>query len=262
MIISEQASQAGGFEGMYFQPKEVAYFVTSFIKEREVHSVYNPFAGTASYQIDNRYTRFYSQEINRGTWIIGKIRLLLNDIGSDYYLCEDSVEKWQRIKFDTVISTPPFGGKIEQNRYFHTSGQYFSHREYDSFYIDYALNSITPDGIVISIIPLSFLFRSGSYAQQFKSHIVNNGYIQKVILLPSNIFYGTTLKAAVVVLTKTPNNGVIMVDGSNFFKKEGRLNVLEYKELLRVVENSESHCVKYVSNEEIVANDFNLNPAL
>ena len=262
LIILEQTSPAGRFEGVFIQPKEITHFITSFIKERKIQSAYNPFAGIASYQIDNRDTRFYSQEINHEAWIIGKIRLLLNDIDSTNYICEDSTENWQRIKFDAVISTPPFGVRINNNRYYYTNGQHYAHKEYDSFYIDYALNSITSNGIVVSVVPLGFLFKSGSLAQEFRQHILNSGYVQKVILLPDNIFYNTAIKCAVVILTKNQNNGVVMVDGSTFFEKAGRQNVLKNEELLEAIENFDSRCVKHISNEEIAANDFNLNPAI
>ena len=262
LIILEQTSPAGRFEGVFIQPKEITHFITSFIKERKIQSAYNPFAGIASYQIDNRDTRFYSQEINHEAWIIGKIRLLLNDIDSTNYVCEDSTENWQRIKFDAVISTPPFGVRINNNRYYYTNGQHYAHKEYDSFYIDYALNSITSNGIVVSVVPLGFLFKSGSLAQEFRQHILNSGYVQKVILLPDNIFYNTAIKCAVVILTKNQNNGVVMVDGSTFFEKAGRQNVLKNEELLEAIENFDSRCVKHISNEEIAANDFNLNPAI
>ena len=262
LIILEQTSPAGRFEGVFIQPKEITHFITSFIKERKIQSAYNPFAGIASYQIDNRDTRFYSQEINHEAWIIGKIRLLLNDIDSTNYICEDSTENWQRIKFDAVISTPPFGVRINNNRYYYTNGQHYAHKEYDSFYIDYALNSITSNGIVVSVVPLGFLFKSGSLAQEFRQHILNSGYVQKVILLPDNIFYNTAIKCAVVILTENQNNGVVMVDGSTFFEKAGRQNVLKNEELLEAIENFDSRCVKHISNEEIAANDFNLNPAI
>ncbi len=262
LIILEQTSPAGRFEGVFIQPKEITHFITSFIKERKIQSAYNPFAGIASYQIDNRDTRFYSQEINHEAWIIGKIRLLLNDIDSTNYVCEDSTENWQRIKFDAVISTPPFGVRINNNRYYYTNGQHYAHKEYDSFYIDYALNSITSNGIVVSVVPLGFLFKSGSLAQEFRRHILNSDYVQKVILLPDNIFYNTAIKCAVVILTKNQNNGVVMVDGSTFFEKAGRQNVLKNEELLEAIENFDSRCVKHISNEEIAANDFNLNPAI
>lgn len=262
LIVLEQTSPAGRFEGVFIQPKEITHFITSFIKERKIQSAYNPFAGIASYQIDNRDTRFYSQEINHEAWIIGKIRLLLNDIDSTNYICEDSTENWQRIKFDAVISTPPFGVRINNNRYYYTNGQHYAHKEYDSFYIDYALNSITSNGIVVSVVPLGFLFKSGSLAQEFRQHILNSGYVQKVILLPDNIFYNTAIKCAVVILTKNQNNGVVMVDGSTFFEKAGRQNVLKNEELLEAIENFDSRCVKHISNEEIAANDFNLNPAI
>lgn len=151
-IISMNALQAGRFQGEFIQPNEVTHLVTSLIENREINYVYNPFAGIASYQMDNKSVRYYSQELNYHTWLIGKIRLLLNDVDSDSYVCEDSIEKWQRIKFDAVISTPPFGGKIDQNRYYYTNGQNYTHREYESFYIDYALNSITLNGIVASVV--------------------------------------------------------------------------------------------------------------
>lgn len=264
LIISEQASQSSRFEGVFIQPKEITCFITSFIKERNVQSVYNPFAGIASYQIDNRYARFYSQEINREAWLIGKIRLFLNDIDSNNYICEDSIVNWKEdtCKFDAVISSPPFGLKIRQDYLHYTNKYNFNHREYESFYIDYSLNCISLDGIITSIVPIGFLVKSGSLAQDFRRYILNKGYVQKVILLPDNIFYNTAIKCAVVILTKKPNNGVVMVDGSTFFKKEGRLNVLKNEELFKAIEKSDHHCVKYVLNEEIAANDFNLNPTI
>ena len=206
--------------GEYFQPKEVSLLIDRLLPDT-TKIVYNPFAGIASYQIINSSRKIYGQEIKHHAWIIGKIRLLLNNINSDY-VCENSISNWKGIteKFDAVISTPPFGCRIDQNIYKYNNISNFIHREYDSFYLDNALNSITPNGIVASIVSLAFLLRGNSSTQQFKRHIIGNGYVQKVILLPSNIFYGTSIKTAVVILTRTPNDGVVMVDGSNFFEKD------------------------------------------
>lgn len=261
-IISHCISEGGRSSGEFYQPKEVTRFVTSLLSPSEETSVYNPFAGIASYQIENKSIRFYSQELNNHTWIIGKIRLLLNDISSNF-VCEDSICNWEgdNRTFDAVIATPPFGLNISRDYFVSYANRLqFQHRGIDSFYLEKSLNSITENGEVISLVALRFLF--GSSDQQFKRYLVENGYIQKIILLPSNVFYGTSIPTAVVKLTRTPNNGVMMVDGSTLFKKEGRQNILQYEELLGAIDALDSKYTRLVSNDEIAQNEYTLTPSI
>lgn len=261
-IISIYASEEGKKQDGFYQPQEVTHFITNLLlKTGDIKSVYNPFAGIASYQLDNASTRYYSQEINRNTWVIGKIRLLLNDIESDF-ICEDSIDSWEgdKRKFNAVIATPPFGMRL---RHMPDSLQYslrFKHRDVDGMFLEKSLNSITENGTIISVIPMGFLW--ANHEQSFREYLVNNGFIQKIIVLPSNIFYNTSIPTAVIQLTRSPNEGIVMIDGGFLLKKEGRQNVLQYKKVLSAIDRLDPEITKVISGEEIAQNDYNLSPNL
>ncbi|MDD2494380.1 MAG: N-6 DNA methylase [Tissierellia bacterium] len=261
-IIIIYSSEEGRKHGEFYQPKEITRLVTSLLKNKDVRSVYNPFAGIASYQLSNVNVDYYSQEINRNTWLIGKIRLMLHDVKSDF-MCEDSIELWKgnTQTFDTIIATPPFAFTLNQNSHLKKSLQ-FEHKYLDSFFIEKSLNSISENGSVIAVAPLRFLQDTRSNELKFKKHLVSNYFIKKVILLPRNIFYGTSISTAVVELTLTPNVNVMMVDGTSLYKVYGSKNVLQYEKLIEVIHNLDSKYVKNASIKDISHNNFNLIPSI
>lgn len=247
------------------QPDEVTSLVLTLanIDVDSTKSIYNPFAGIASYGISTNNGKYLGQELDLDVWAIGRIRLLLNNVDCKFEHL-DSIGHWaKKGLYDIVVSTPPFAYKLDRNLDdFYRCGSDFSHSTADSMFFERGLKSINHNGQVLGVIALRWLFDSSSKSKEFRKYLVDNGFISKVILLPNNLFSSTSIPIAIVVLDKKSNDGVVMVDGSTFFEKAGRQNVLKNEELLGAIESFDSRCVKHVSNKKIVANDFNLNPAI
>lgn len=228
IILAYASTEGRGIE-MFYQPKELTYLVSELLKEKSIQSLYNPFAGSASYQLIEKGLKCYSQEINKDTWLIGKIRLFLNDI-PNYFEHTDSIQNWagDSKSFDAIVATPPLGLRLVNNSSTSDNNLRFKHKQLESWFIEKSINSISQDGIVISVVPLSFLTQASS--TDFREYLLKEHYIKKIIELPKNLFSTIGIATALVVLTRTPNDTVVMVDAKSFCKQEGRQNVLLYKE--------------------------------
>ena len=263
-LIAMYASQSGKRGGEFLQPSEITHLVTHFIKESGAKNVYNPFAGIGSYQLDNKEVYYLSQELNRQAWIIGKIRMLLNDISVDYQ-CENSLYRWagDNSKFDAVVATPPFGARIDNQQQHELSfNTKFHHNRYESWILEKGLKSINDKGCVICIMPTSFLFDSSKATVEFRRYLVENGYISKLILLPNNIFYFTGINTVIVELRKYHSNNIVMVDGTSLYTRKNNRSTLNWEELITAIRNIDSNFVKIVSNDDIPKVYYDISPSL
>ena len=260
-ILSAYASTEGKGADLFYQPEELTSFVSEILKDKKIQSLYNPFAGAASYQLVEKDLQCYSQEINKDTWLIGKIRLFLNDI-ANHFSCEDSIENWagDKQKFDAIVATPPFGLRLYNGSSASNDSLRFKHSELENWFIEKSMNSLSTNGTLVTIVPLSFLTRSN--IKDFRQYLLSEHYIQQVVELPKNLFSTTGIATALLVLTCKPNGAVMMVDAKSFCKQEGRQNLLLYKELLAEMSKPSSRYIKSVSEMELEENDCILSPSL
>lgn len=260
-ILSIYVSDSGIKYAEFGQPIEVTKLISRLALDKKIETAYNPFAGYASYPIENPNIRFCSQELNHHTWLIGKIRLFLNDLNSEDYLCEDSIDNWKGDfnKFDLVVSTPPFGMPIrKQNKL--SFGVEFKHKIIEGYIIEKSLGSIKVDGMAEIIVSPRFLF--DKMENDFKEFLISSSFLHSIILLPPNIFSNTSIQTAVIKITKSHNDGVIMVDGTSFYKKGRDRNILETENILSAIEKFDSKYVQRVSFDSIREKKLNLNPSL
>lgn len=259
-IISIYISYSGHRYAEFGQPIEVTKLISCLTLDKKVETAYNPFASYASYQIENPNIKFRSQELNRSTWFIGKIRLFLNDINSEDYFCEDSIGDWDvNHKFDLVVATPPFGMPIrEPNKL--SAGLEFKHKTTEGYILEKSLDSIKENGMVEIIVSPRFLF--DKLENDFKEYLISKGFLHSIILLPSNIFSGTSIQTAVITITKSHNDGVIMVDATSFYKKERDRNILDTGNILSTIEKFDSKYIQRVSFDTIKEKELNLNPSI
>lgn len=259
-ILSIYISDSGRRYAEFGQPIEVTNLISRLALDKKVETAYNPFAGYASYTIENPNIKFCSQEVNHNTWLIGKIRLFLNDINSEDYICADSIDNWKvNHKFDLVVSTPPFGMPIrEPNKL--SAGLEFKHKTTEGYILEKSLDSIKDNGMVEIIVSPRFLF--DKLENDFKEYLISKGFLHSIILLPSNIFSGTSIQTAVIKITKSHNDGVIMVDATSFHKKERDRNILDTENILSTIEKFDSKYIQRVSFDTIKEKELNLNPSI
>ncbi len=263
-IIAIYASQEGRRRDAFFQPKELTRLVSSILKENNVKCAYNPFAGIGSYQIDNKNVNYTSQELNRDTWMIGKLRMCINDIYYEY-TCEDSILKWagENRKFDAVVATPPFNMPLnrEQESLLYWEDLGFRHKTIESLYFSRSITSIKEGGVVIGIVPIRFLFDSSYAARGFRQHLIDNGLVREVIQLPVNIFNITAISTAIVVLSKSSQNQIRFIDASKCYTQRGKMNILDWEKILDLRKSGNSVSVRLGSNIDVSEQEYNLTPS-
>lgn len=264
VVISMGTAQSRRTIEEMSQPQELTHLVNSILNENHVHSVYNPFAGIGSYQLDNKEVDYYSQEINRNTWLIGKLRMYINSISCEY-TCEDSLLRWEgdNRKFDAVVATPPFMMRLtdEQQSFQYWEDLGLRHKTAESLYFSRSITSINEDGVIIGVVPMSFLFNSTPATLGLRQYMLDNGYIQEVIQLPSKMFSATAINTAIIVLSKRRNRYIRFIDASECFTQSNGLNTLDNERVDDLRKNSDSINARYISIAEILDQNCDLTPS-
>ncbi len=264
-VINLYSNQEGRKTGNFSQPAELTHVVTAILNEYNVSNAYNPFAGMGSYQLENRAIDFFLQEINFNTCLIGKLRMYINDVQTEY-ACEDSLSHWgdRNRKFDSVVATPPFRMPVDDGRYklSYWEDHRFRHKTVESLFFSRAINSIKDDGVVVGIVPTIFLYDSTYSAIGFRKHLIEDNWVKEIIQLPASIFSATAISTAIVVLSKSNNKHIKFIDASQCFIKEGKHNILDIKKLIRIRETNAEDVVCNVDCEKVISNECNLTPSI
>jgi type I restriction enzyme M protein len=244
----------GKKSGEFIQPLEISRFIMNLAKLPKNTSVYNPFAGPASFSIFLKENQnYYGQEINSQTWALGMLRLLAHkQYNNINYVLEDSIKNWPKNKkFDLIVANPPYGLKTDSKA-----------NTAENFLIEHGIDGISSDGQLICILPPGFLFRSGK-ERFLREELVKKNLIDTIISLPPGLLKHTGIPICIVVFKKTQsNNGLIrLIDANDFIfnysTKDKRLDDIRLSKLLS--SNKENDYVKLISTEEIRKADFNLN---
>jgi type I restriction enzyme M protein len=261
-LLYRLSDAQGKYSGEFIQPLEISRFIMNLANLQENATVYNPFAGLASFgTFLNHNQRYYGQEINHRTWALGMLRLMAYDHYNFNYDLDNSIEHWNNFgEFDLIVANPPYGLKIANHR---------SHSDYnepgltvEKFLIERGLESINNHGQLICVVSQGFLFRGGK-EQRFREQLVKNGLIDTIISLPSGLLKHTGIPICIVVFKKSQShNGFIRIVNANDFvisngPRDKRLDDERLSNILK--EDSENKYVKFVSTEEIREADFNLN---
>jgi len=290
-LMRHFATESGKSKGQFYTPAEVSRVMAKIViagrQTTPRHTVYDPTCGSGSLLIkvaDEAPTRLsiYGQEMDNATAALARMNMILHGY--------ETAEIWQgntlaaphwthpqdpnRLKtFDFVVANPPFSQKNW------TSGLDPAHDAFGRFEYgvppakngDYAfllhiLKSLKSTGRAAVILPHGVLFRGNAEAR-IRRELVRRGFVQGIIGLPPNLFYGTGIPAAIIVLDKEnahARRGVFMVDASKGFRKDGAKNRLRERDIHQIVAafNRQREIPGYsrmVPFSEIEANEYNLN---
>lgn len=258
-ILYRISNAQGKNSGEFIQPFEISRLIMNLADLNDNATIYNPFAGLASFATFLRpYQRYYGQEINHRTWALGSLRLMAHNLEHFDYKLEDSIENWMGFgEFDLIVSNPPFGIKIP--RHFN----YGVNSSAEMFLIEKSLQQLPNDGQLITVLPQSFLYTSAIHHKRYRKHLVDNNSIDTIISLPSGILKHTSIPACIVVFRKKPlHHGFIkFVDASEFaiksLDKKGKilddLGLLDY-----LKSDYENDFVRNIDLFQIQENDYNL----
>lgn len=286
-LMGMYASNAGKSGGEYFTPQEVSELLTrlTVVGKTQVNKVYDPACGSGSLLLkfakvlgrENVRQGFYGQEINLTTYNLCRINMFLHDIDFDKFniACEDTLispQHWDEEPFEAIVSNPPYSTKwagdsnplLINDLRFSPAGILAPKSYADMAFIMHSLSWLATNGVA-AIVCFPGIFYRGGAEKKIRKYLVDNNYIDTIIQLPSNLFFGTSIATCIMVLKKSKtDNAINFIDASNYCDKVTNNNKLRDHHIdeilkLHIDRNDIENVVKVVSNEIIAENDYNLS---
>jgi type I restriction enzyme M protein len=287
-LIGEFASGAGKKGGEFYTPDEVSELLARLVNPKPGDRICDPTCGSGSLLIKvgeqvkdkagNRSKDFalYGQESNGDTWALSKLNMFLHGMDSARIEWCDTINNPQLIegdhlmKFNIVVANPPFSldkwgaENAETDRFQRFLRGTPPKSKGDYAFILHMIDTTLPDGRIGVIVPHGVLFR-GSAEGKIRQKLIEENLLEAVIGLPSNLFFGTGIPAAIMIFNKAKKSKeVLFIDASKEYqdgKKQNKLREVDIEKIVSVYQNFEA-VEKYssvVSLQEIKDNDFNLN---
>lgn len=286
-LMGMYAQNAGKSGGEFFTPSDVSELLTRLgtVGKTEVNKVYDPACGSGSLLLktqkvlgkDGVRQGYYGQEINITTFNLCRINMFLHDVGYDKFdiACEDTLLEpmhWDDEPFELIVSNPPYSIKwvgddnatLINDPRFSPAGVLAPKSKADLAFIMHSLSWLAPNGTAAIVCFPGIMYRGGA-EQKIRKYLIDNNFIDCIIQLPSNLFYGTSIATCIMVLKKgKKDNNTLFIDATNECIKITNNNKLTSENLDNIVAEYESRkdkdyfarCVPY---EEIKENDYNLS---
>ena len=286
-LMGMYASNAGKSGGEFFTPQEVSELLTKLavVGKTSVRKVYDPACGSGSLLLksakilgkNNVERGFYGQEINITTYNLCRINMFLHNIGFDKFniACEDTLtnpQHWDDEPFDVIVSNPPYSIKwagdddivLINDERFSKAGVLAPKSKADMAFIMHSLAWLAPNGTASIVCFPGIMYRGGA-EQKIRKYLIDNNYIDCIIQLPDNLFYGTSIATCIMVLKKSKTDtGVLFIDASKEFIKVTNSNKLTDENIDNIVKmfvnrTDKEYTVHLASYDEIKENDYNLS---
>lgn len=282
-LIGQFASGAGKKAGEYYTPQEVSQILARLVTsgKKELKSVYDPTCGSGSLLLRvakyvQRVDRFFGQELNNTTYNLARMNMILHDVHyADFDIKqEDTLEHPQHAeyRFEAIVANPPFSANWSANP-IHLSDDRFSQygklapsSKADYAFIQHMIYQLDDNGTMAVVMPHGVLFRGAAEGHIRKFLIENKNYLDAVIGLPANLFFGTSIPASILVFKKCRTNpeDVLFIDASKHFEKGKNQNRLRESDIDKIIETykkrSNEDKYSYIAKlDEIAENDYNLN---
>lgn len=286
-LMGMYASNAGKSGGEYFTPQEVSELLMrlTVVGKTQVNKVYDPACGSGSLLLkfakilgkENVRQGFYGQEINLTTYNLCRINMFLHDIDFDKFniACEDTLispQHWDDEPFEAIVSNPPYSTKwagddnpllINDTR-FSPAGVLAPKSKADLAFVMHSLSWLSTNGTA-AIVCFPGIFYRGGAEQKIRKYLVDNNFIDCIIQLPDNLFFGTSIATCIMVLKKSKNeNSTLFIDATAECKKVTNNNKLRDKNIKNILKMFTdradiAHKARLVQNSEIAENDYNLS---
>ncbi len=282
-LIGQFASGAGKKAGEFYTPQEVSKVLAKIVTtgKSKLKSVYDPTCGSGSLLLRvakevKEVSNFYGQEMNRTTFNLARMNMILHGVHYRKFDIkqEDTLEHPQHNgkQFEAIVANPPFSAQWSANPLF-TSDDRFSQygklapsSKADYAFVQHMIHHLAENGTMALVLPHGALFRGGAEQHIRKYLIEDRNYLDAVIGLPANIFYGTSIPTCIMVFKKCREQpeDVLFIDASNDFDKVKTQNILRHEHIEKIVSTyrNRTEAEKYskrASLEEIIKNDYNLN---
>ena len=288
-LISNYAANAGKSGGEFFTPQSVSKLIAQLAihNQTSINKIYDPAAGSGSLllqakkQFDDHIIEdgFYGQEINHTTYNLARMNMFLHNINYDKFqmaLGNTLLEPHfaDEKPFDAIVSNPPYSVKwigsddptlINDDR-FAPAGVLAPKSKADFAFVLHALSYLSPKGRA-AIVCFPGIFYRGGAEQKIRKYLVDNNFVETVIALAPNLFFGTSIAVNILVLSKHKTDNTIQfidASGEDFYKKETNNNILNNEHIEKIMtmfDNKEevAHVATSVPYDEIVKNEYNLS---
>lgn len=286
-LMSMYASNAGKSGGEFFTPQEVSELLTriAVVGKKEVNKVYDPACGSGSLLLksakilgkDHVRNGFFGQEINPTTFNLCRINMFLHDIDYDKFdiAYGDTLldpQHWDDEPFEVIVSNPPYSIKwkgdddpiLINDERFSPAGVLAPKSKADLAFIMHSLAWLATNGTAAIVCFPGIMYRGGT-EKKIRKYLIDNNYVDCIIQLPDNLFFGTPIATCIMVLRKSKtDSSVLFIDASNEFEKVTNNNKLTPENIEKIVNEFVSRAdVEFFSRSvpysEIQENDFNLS---
>ncbi len=286
-LISNYASNAGKSGGEFFTPQTVSKLLARLVMEGKetINKVYDPTCGSGSLllQMKKQFEEhiieegFFGQEINMTNFNLARMNMFLHNINYNNF----SIKRGDTLlnplhneekPFDAIVSNPPYSIKwvgdadptLINDERFAPAGKLAPKSYADYAFIMHSLSYLSSKGRAAIVCFPGIFYRKGA-ERTIRKYLVDNNFVDCVIQLPDNLFFGTSIATCILVMAKNKTeNRVLFIDASKEFKKETNNNILEEKNINTIVEEfrnreEKEYFSRYVGREEIEDNDYNLS---
>lgn len=286
-LISNYASNAGKSGGEFFTPQTVSKLLARLVMDgnKSINKVYDPTCGSGSLllqmkkQFEDHIIEdgFYGQEINMTNFNLARMNMFLHNVNYNNF----SIKRGDTLlnplhneekPFDAIVSNPPYSIKwvgdadptLINDERFAPAGKLAPKSYADFAFIMHALSYLSSKGRAAIVCFPGIFYRKGA-EKTIRKYLIDNNFIDCVMQLPENLFFGTSIATCILVMSKNKTeNKVLFIDASKEFKKETNNNILEEKNIDAIIEEFRNRAdveyfSRYVDVSEIEENDYNLS---
>ena len=285
-LMTMYASEAGKSGGEFFTPQEVSELLAriTVVDKTSVRKVYDPACGSGSLLLqfakvlgkDNVHQGFYGQEINLTTYNLCRINMFLHNINFERFDIAhgDTLTDPDHLDdgpFEAIVSNPPYSIKwegknnpllINDPRY-SPAGVLAPPSKADLAFTMHILSCLSMDGVAAIVEFPGVLYRGGA-EQRIRQYLIDHNFVDAVIQLPSDLFFGTTIATCIIVLKKSKQDeGILFIDASKEFVRSGNKNILSEKNQQKILDaytqrKSVDYFAHFVDRTVVADQDHNL----
>ncbi|ADE19710.1 type I restriction-modification system subunit M [Mycoplasma crocodyli] len=287
-LIGMYAASGGKSGGEFFTPQEVSKFLANvtlvYKNSKDIYSVYDPTCGSGSLLLkfkkilNNPYLHFSGQESNPTTFSLSKMNLIIHGVEFDKIdlKCGDTLNDPLHLekKFDVVVSNPPYSiawedyneTSIRSDERFNIVPTLMPKSNSDLGFVLHSLYSLDKKGVAAIVCFPGMFYRDNESEVNIRKYLVENNFIEAIIVMPNNMFFGTSISVNIMVLNKNKQTkDILFVDASSHFYKDGKKNKMSEQNIenvLKIVKDRKDieNVSKPVANEFFLDKSVNLSP--
>jgi type I restriction enzyme M protein len=282
-LIGKFASGAGKKAGEFYTPQQVSTVLARLVTvdKKKLKNVYDPTCGSGSLLLRvarevKEVGKIYGQESNPTTYNLCRMNMIMHDVHFRKFEIknEDTLERPQHLdlRFEAIVANPPFSAEWSASPLFMSDDRFAAYGKLaprstaDFAFVQHMIHQLDDKGTMACVLPHGVLFRGGAEGHIREYLIKEKNYLDAIIGLPANIFYGTGIPTCIMVVKKKRehSDNVLFIDASQHFEKVKTQNFLRPQDIDKIVDTYKARTAEdkysYVASlKEIAENDYNLN---